>query len=141
MKKISSEQLAHFYLHYPTVVAVVTTQWQGKENAMSAAWHSPLSAAPRLYGVSISPKRFTHEMIKSSGEFALNFLPYSAVETISRMGSVSGRDGDKLAVFGIATQKGLKVQAPILEEAYAAYECRVVASHTYGDHEWFVGEG
>jgi len=29
---------------------------------------------------------------------------------------------------------------PILEAAYAAYECRLVDDRGYGDHRWLVGE-
>jgi flavin reductase (DIM6/NTAB) family NADH-FMN oxidoreductase RutF len=34
----------------------------------------------------------------------------------------------------------LKTTAPILKDAYAAYECKLVDSKPYGDHIWIVGE-
>jgi len=29
---------------------------------------------------------------------------------------------------------------PVLKDAYAAYECKLVDSKPYGDHLWIVGE-
>jgi len=129
-----------FYLHYPTLVCVVTAKAFGKENAMACAWHSAISGSPRLYGVSLSPRRYTHDLILNSRQFALNFVPFEKAEFIAQVGAVSGRDVDKLERFGIETEEPLKVECPILKDAYASYECQLYDHHTYGDHEWFVGE-
>lgn len=32
------------------------------------------------------------------------------------------------------------MDVPVLLDAYLAYECKVVDIHTYGDHDWIVGE-
>ena len=56
------------------------------------------------------------------------------------MGSVSGTEVDKYKKFGIETEKPIKTTAPILKDAYAAYECRLIDSREYGDHIWIVGE-
>ncbi|WP_235332185.1 flavin reductase [Paenibacillus terrae] len=42
--------------------------------------------------------------------------------------------------FEIAYEDGISVDVPVLLDAYLAYECKVVDSHTYGDHDWIVGE-
>ncbi|OGO04625.1 MAG: hypothetical protein A2Y60_02080 [Chloroflexi bacterium RBG_13_54_9] len=140
MAKIRIEKMEGYFLHYPTLVCVVTTKALGKEDAMACAWNSFISAAPPLYGVSISPRRYTHELILNSGQFAINFVPFDKAELVAQMGAVSGRDMDKLARFGIETEAPLKLQCPILKDAYASYECQLYDHHTYGDHEWFVGE-
>lgn len=129
-----------FYYHYPASVPVVTVEAGGIANAMAAAWHAPVSFSPPLYGVSISPKRFTYELITEAREFALNFLPQERAEIIAAVGGSSGRTVEKFEHFGIAWEESAKIKAPLLQEAYAAYECRLVSNHTFGDHEWFVGE-
>jgi len=90
--------------------------------------------------VAISPKRFSHGLITESGEFTVNFVPYQASRLVALVGGCSGRDVDKFQAFHMATVPPLKVRAPVLEIAYAAYECRVVARHTTGDHDIFFGE-
>jgi len=37
-------------------------------------------------------------------------------------------------------EKPVKTASPILKDAYAAYECKLVDSRPYGDHLWVVGE-
>jgi transposase len=59
---------------------------------------------------------------------------------IAAVGRTSGREFEKFAKFQVATEKPLKIKSPILKDAYVAYECKLVEHHTYGDHEWFVGE-
>jgi flavin reductase (DIM6/NTAB) family NADH-FMN oxidoreductase RutF len=130
-----------FFGYYPGVVAVVTAAHAGRRNVMSAGWHAALSASPPLYGVAIAPERFTHELIVKSGAFAVHFLPFAEARAIAGAGSLSGHDGvDKFALLELATVPGALTDAPILQAAYLAYECRLQARHPTGDHDWVVGE-
>lgn len=140
MTKTSMSGAGEFYHHYPRIAAVITAQADGKKNAMAAAWHSPISHTPPIIGVSLSPKRFTHKLILQSGEFAINFLPMEKVDLIVGEGSVSGTETDKFKKLGIATDESTETSAPILKDAYAAYECKLIDSQEYGDHYWIVGE-
>lgn len=128
------------YFGYPTLVAVVTSHFKGRSNVMSAAWHTALSFEPLLYGIAIAPSRFTHGLIEKSGEFTVNFLPYEKAHLITLVGRTSGRDINKFHEFNLQTIQPIKVKAPILKDAYAAYECKVVQMVTTGDHTFFVGE-
>ncbi len=47
---------------------------------------------------------------------------------------------DKFEKLAIKKEKSSKTTVPILQDAYAAYECRLVDSRPYGDHIWIVGE-
>ena len=129
-----------FYHHYPRIAAVVTVHSEGKNNAMAAAWHSPISHTPPIFGVSLSPKRYTYKLIKKAKEFGIYFLPFDKAALIVSLGSVSGAEVDKFKKLGIKTEKPIKTTAPILKDAYAAYECRLIDSREYGDHIWLVGE-
>jgi len=140
MGKVCIEGVGKFYQHYPSVAAVVTARAGEKANAMAAAWHSSLSFEPPLYGVAISPKRFTHDLLLEAGEFGVNFLPFEKAAIIAAVGGSTGREVDKFQAFKIAEEKPVTTSVPILAEAYAAYECKLVSHHTFGDHTWFVGE-
>lgn len=140
MSKISTESVGQFYQHYPKVAAIVTASARGKKNAMAAAWHSSVSFKPPLYGVSIAPKRFTYQLILESKEFGINFVPFEAAELVASVGGSGGSEVDKFQKFGISEERPLKTSVPILKDAYAAYECKLVDSKTYGDHVWVVGE-
>lgn len=129
-----------FYHHYPRSAVIITCHALGKDNAMTVAWHSSVSKNPPLIGISISPKRFTYEQILEAWEFGINFLSLEKAEVIAALGGVSGRQTDKFQKFKLEMERPLKTTAPILKDAYAAYECKLVEHKTYGDHEWFVGE-
>ncbi|MFQ5825847.1 MAG: flavin reductase family protein [Dehalococcoidia bacterium] len=140
MAKKVTERMEEFYHYYPTVPVVITAHAGDRDNAMAAAWHSPISRDPPLYGVSISPKRFTWGLVLESGEFGINFLPLERAQLIAEVGGSKGQDIDKFEAFGITREKAIKTRVPLLRDAYAAYECRVVDHKTWGDHEWVVGE-
>lgn len=140
MTKIISEGTGEFYQHYPRLAVIVTARSKGKANAMAAAWHASISFEPPLYGVSVSAKRFTYQLIAESNEFGINFLPFEESELIASVGGSSGRDINKFQRFNIATDKSVKTNVPILSTAYAAYECQLVDDREYGDHRWLVGK-
>ncbi len=140
MPKIVTEKVGKFSQHYPKIAVIVTASARGKDNAMTAAWHSSISRHPPLYGVSISPKRFTYQLITESKEFGINFMPWQKASLAAKVGGTSGQETDKFERFAIEKEKPLRTEIPILKDAYAAYECKLVDSKSYGDHIWVVGE-
>jgi len=138
--KTIREKLESFCHSYPATVAIVVVRNGGKLNAMAAAWHMPVSFKPPLYAVSISPKRYTHNLIVESKEFSLNFLSQEHVALIHRLGHVSGAKIDKFEKFSIKVEKPVKTKCPVLKDAFAAYECRLVDHKSSGDHTVFIGE-
>jgi flavin reductase (DIM6/NTAB) family NADH-FMN oxidoreductase RutF len=139
MTKISVESVGDFYQHYPKVAAIVTASARGKKNAMAAAWHSAISFKPPLYGIAIAPKRFTYKLILESKEFGINFVSFEAAELVASVGGSGGEEVDKFHKFGIGERAPLKTNVPVLQDAYAVYECELVDNKTYGDHVWLVG--
>jgi len=140
MRKISTEAVGKFSHHYPKVAAIITASYGGRDNAMTAAWHSSISFNPPIYGVSLSPKRFTYQLIRESKEFGINFIPFEKASVAASIGGISGQKMDKFQELGLAREKGIKTGVPLLKDAYAAYECRLRDSRAYGDHIWVVGE-
>jgi flavin reductase (DIM6/NTAB) family NADH-FMN oxidoreductase RutF len=140
MAKIVTEGIGKFSQHNPKVAVIVTASTRGKDDAMTAAWHSSISLKPPLYGIAISPKRFTYQLITESREFGINFIPSEKASLAASIGGISGKQMDKFERFNIEKEKPLKTAAPILKDAYAAYECKLVDSKPYGDHIWMIGE-
>jgi flavin reductase (DIM6/NTAB) family NADH-FMN oxidoreductase RutF len=137
MRKSTDQTVMH---SYPGMVALVTVTYNNESNIMAAGWHSYISYEPPIYGVAIGRDRHTYNLLKNAGEFAINFLPFELAETIQRSGVYSGKDTDKLNLLKLNYDQGLTISAPILKDAYVAYECKTIDVNTYGDHDWFVGE-
>jgi flavin reductase (DIM6/NTAB) family NADH-FMN oxidoreductase RutF len=140
MPKVVTEDIGKFSQHYPRVAVIVTASARGRDAAMTAAWHSSVSFKPPLYGIAIAPKRFTYQLIMESREFGINFIPSGKASLAAAIGGTSGQQMDKFERFNVKKEKPLKTTAPILEDAYAVYECKLVDGRPYGDHIWIVGE-
>ena len=140
MPKKTSFDVGEFYQHYPRLALIVTARSGEKENAMAAAWHSPISMDPPLFGVAVSHKRLTYQLILESGEFGVCFLPLEKAELIAQIGALKGQEFDKFETFNIARETPVRTSVPLLTDAYVSYECKVEAHYTLGDHEWFVGK-
>jgi flavin reductase (DIM6/NTAB) family NADH-FMN oxidoreductase RutF len=140
MSRIITEDVGKFGQHYPKVAVIVTASARGRDDAMTAAWHTSISLRPPIYGVAVTSKRFTYQLITESREFGINFIPLEKASLAAAVGGTSGQHMDKFERFNIKKEKPLKTTAPILRDAYAAYECRLLDSKPYGDHIWIVGE-
>jgi len=140
MPKIIIEDIGRFNHQYPKTVSIVTAQSNGQSNALAVAWHTAISFKPPRYGVAISSTWSTYQLIAASKEFGVNFMPFEAAEKIAAVGGSGGRYVNKFEQFNLATEKPLKTSVPILEAAYAAYECKLVDDQNYGDHHMLVGE-
>lgn len=120
--------------------AVLVTVIDVKPNILTASWHSPISRLPPLYGVSVHPKRFSHDIILKSKEFVVNHAPFKIVEQVHYCGRRSGREVDKFKETGLTAVKAKKVKPPLIKECYAHFECKLFDSFKLGDHTWIVGE-
>lgn len=137
MRKPTARTVMH---SYPGMVALVTASFEGKQNIMAAGWHSYISYEPPIYGVAIGRQRYTYNLVKKAGNFAINFLPYEKATFIQQTGGWTGADLNKFKHGEMEYEQGITVSAPILRDAYVAYECQTIDRNTYGDHDWFVGE-
>jgi flavin reductase (DIM6/NTAB) family NADH-FMN oxidoreductase RutF len=87
--------------------------------------------------VSIAPPRYSHTLIRESGVFAVNVLASDQVELGKRFGYKSGRKIDKFAGLDILSAGS---GAPVLPQAYAYFDLKLVHTFAAGDHTLFVGE-
>ncbi len=140
MSRQHIEGAAGFHHHYPKLAVIVTSHANGKDNAMAVAWLSSVSQNPPLIGIAVTSRRFTYEQIMQSNEFGINFMALEKAELVAGTGGCSGRDVDKFQRFNLEKDQPLVTNVPVLKAAYAVYECKLVDHHTYGDHEWLVGE-
>jgi flavin reductase (DIM6/NTAB) family NADH-FMN oxidoreductase RutF len=121
-------------------VLVTCNDDKGKTNVITIAWHTTISKNPPLYGISVAPGRYSHDIIKKSKEFTINFVPYSLVEKVHFCGTHSGRSTDKIKETKLTLIPGQKIKTHLIEECFAHLECKLSNTLTLGDHTLFVGE-
>ena len=130
------------YFYYPHLVCVVGVrdESKGTTNFAPVAWTTPLSSDPPLFGVCLSPKTYSHQLVLKTGEFTVNFLTEKHAALASQLGRLSGRDTDKVGALALETEPGEVLSTPFLAEAYVAAECGLVERHHLGDQTLLVGE-
>jgi flavin reductase (DIM6/NTAB) family NADH-FMN oxidoreductase RutF len=120
-------------------VVAITSERDGKENGMisdSAVRASIVPTVPRV-SVYVHKFNFSHDLIYQSGRFVLHLLHTGQFDLIRRLGFQSGRDRDKLAE--IPHRRGT-LGAPVLDECYAHFECRVANVMDTGSSTLFLGD-
>ncbi len=120
-------------------VAAITSERDGKENGMisdAAIRASIVPTAPRL-SVYVHKFNFSHDLIFDTGRFVLHLLHTEQFDLIHGLGFVSGRDRDKLAE--VPHRRGV-LGAPVLDDCYAHFECRVANVMDTGSSTLFLGD-
>lgn len=119
-----------------TGVYVIGAYHDGRSNAFAAAWISQVSFDPLLLALAVNPQNFSRSLLQQSGVFVINVLKKGQLDLARHFGTRSGRDVDKLA--GQRWRTG-ELGAPILADAAAYLECRVLQILPAGDHELVLG--
>jgi Conserved protein/domain typically associated with flavoprotein oxygenases, DIM6/NTAB family len=125
---------------------VIAAEKAGKVNAMTASWGGMgVMWGRKVTYTVIRPQRYTKEFVDASETFSLNFLnPAKYREIQSMLGSVSGRDVDKIAKSGFTVDHAEK--APYFAESDYVFICRKLFHQPYDpasfidkkvDAEWY----
>ncbi|MFN3416553.1 MAG: flavin reductase family protein [Caldimonas sp.] len=124
-QNVRLEHASRLINHGPTVL--VTSAHGGHRNIMAAAWSMPVEFTPPRLAIVIDKRTFTRELIHASGYFGVCIPGAALADLTYAVGSVSGREIDKFARFGIASQAGSLTGVPLLEHGCAAWmECRLI---------------
>ena len=120
-------------------IVAVTSERAGKRNGMildSAVRASIVPAIPRV-SVYVHKFNLSHDMIFETGRYVLHLLREDQLDLVHRFGFVSGRTRDKLA--GVPHRLG-RLGAPVLDECFAHFECRVANVMDTGSSTCFLGD-
>ncbi len=109
----------------PGPVTLIATAHEGKHNVMTLTWITVMEWTPRFV-LCTGPWNFSYEALTRTKECVIGIATADRVETILDVGTVSGRDTDKFARFGLTALPASQVKAPLIGECYANIECRVV---------------
>jgi flavin reductase (DIM6/NTAB) family NADH-FMN oxidoreductase RutF len=122
--------------HFASGVTVVTTSTDGTPGGVTVSAVASLSLEPRLVLVCIDRASDSHERIRRAGAYAVNVLEEGRGETLARRFATGGLE-DRFRGTAWRTER---TGAPVLEDALAWLDCRVVSALPGGDHTIFVGE-
>jgi len=124
----------------PGPVVLVSSSWQGKTNIMTMGWHMMIGFTPALFGCYIDESNHSYDMVTRSGECVINLPTADLLEQVIGIGNCSGADTDKFAHFGLTEVRGEEVNAPLIAECYASFECKLADAQPNPNHPLFVWE-
>lgn len=124
----------------PVPPALVSCELDGKVNVLTIAWCGILSTIPPRTYISVREQRYSHHIIKESGEFVINLPRVDMARTVDFCGMYTGRKVDKVAKCNLHLGASMEVTPPHIEECPIALECRVREVVNSGTHDVFVAD-
>jgi len=126
---------------YPLPAVLVSCgDKEGNVNLMTAAWTGTVCSEPPMVYVSIRKERYSHHMIKETGEYVINLTTEKLAEATDFCGVRSGRDMDKFKEMKLTPVKGELQYVPMVAESPVSIECKVTDVMELGSHDMFIAE-
>lgn len=124
----------------PGPIVLVSSKWKGKTNIMTLGWHTVMEFMPSLVGCMISGGNHSFEMIRSSRECVINLPTTALTDIVVGIGNTTGAEIDKFERFGLTPDKAKKVDAPLIRECHANFECRLYDDALIDKYNFFIFE-
>ena len=105
--------------------------------AGTVCWASQVSFEPPLVMVAVKNNSHLHEVIKNTGNFAVNVVGKAEKPSLSNFNRETKLDDGKINGHVFRQEE---TGAPILDGFPAIVECRLLEQQTPGDHTLFTGE-
>ena len=138
---MSKKELSPKSILMPLPAVMVSCAADGYQpNIITISWIGIVNSEPPMLSISVTPQRFSYNIIKKSGEFVINMTSEKNLEVVDFCGTKSGCDYDKFKTLGLTPIKASKVSAPLIKECPINLECQVRQSSILGTHEMFVAE-
>ena len=124
---------------YPLPPSLITCGPVDRPNIITLAWVGTLCSEPPIIGVSIRPSRYSHALVKESGEFAVNVPTAEMVRVVDWCGTVSGHAEDKFKAMGLTAVPTQVIHTAAIKECPLTIECQVTQTLHLGTHDLFLG--
>jgi flavin reductase (DIM6/NTAB) family NADH-FMN oxidoreductase RutF len=124
----------------PGPIVLVSSAYRAEINIMTMGWHMVMGFEPSLIGCYIWDENHSFEMIRKSRECVINTPTYDLATKVVGIGNTSGRDVEKFARFDLTAGQSEKVKAPLIEECFANFECKVIDTKLIAKYSLFVLE-
>ena len=124
----------------PGPIVLVSSARTGETNIMTMGWHTVMEFQPSLVGCMISSGNHSFGLIKSSKQCVINIPTFDLAKQVVGIGNCSGADVDKFAKFKLTRVDAEEVEAPLIKECYANFECKVIDATLVQKYSFFIME-
>lgn len=126
---------------YPVPVVLVSSidLKKNRPNIITVAWCGVACSDPAQLSISVRPSRYSHGLIKETGDFVVNIPSTDMINKVDSCGIVSGRAIDKFSRFSLTPQVSALVRSPMIAECPVSIECSLQKTIELGAHDMFIG--
>lgn len=120
-----------------TVTPAAADRASGREMGFLASWVQQCSFKPPRVSFALQPNRPIAQMLTEEAALAINILEASQTDMIAHFGKGFAPGDDAFKGLDVLREAG---KAPVLAEALAVLEGRVVSRFSAGDHDIFIAD-
>jgi flavin reductase (DIM6/NTAB) family NADH-FMN oxidoreductase RutF len=136
----------------PGPIVLISSAHRGERNIMTLGWHMMLGFEPALVGCFIWDQNHSFDLVRRSKQCVINLPTVDLIETVIAIGNThaggargrsdgSNRKGsDKFAQFNLTPLPATKVNAPLIAECYANFECKPIDTSLIKKYSLFIFE-
>ena len=124
----------------PGPIVLVSSAWRDTVDVMTMGWHMMLGFSPALFGCYIWDQNHSYQMLRRSKVCVINLPTLDLIDTVVGIGNCHGAGIDKFALFGLTSKRATKVDAPLIAECYANFECRLRETRMIRPYGLFIWE-
>ncbi|SEL71022.1 NADH-FMN oxidoreductase RutF, flavin reductase (DIM6/NTAB) family [Pseudoxanthomonas sp. GM95] len=124
----------------PGPVVLVSSAHDGQRDIMTMGWHMVMEFSPSLLACVIASGNRSFELVRASRQCVINLPTEPLLDTVVRIGNCSGDEVDKFDAFGLTAQPATHVDAPLIAQCHASFECRLHDDALVERYNLFVWE-
>lgn len=124
----------------PVPPALVTCSDGERENVLTVAWTGIVNSDPPKTYISVRPSRYSYDIIKKSGVFAINLTTKELTRAADWCGVRTGAKENKFERCRLETERASEIDCPVLAASPLALECRVTDVIPLGSHDMFLAD-
>lgn len=140
-EKFKKESWKPGTLIYPLPAVLVTCGATPEEyNMLTIAWTGTVCTNPPMCYISVRKERHSYDIIRRTGEFAINLTTEEMAHATDWCGVRSGKDNNKWEATGLTPMSNPHISAPIIGESPLSICCRVRQVVELGSHDMFIAD-
>ena len=124
----------------PVPPAIVTCAHGDRSNLLTVAWTGIVNTIPPKTYISVRPSRYSYDIIRESGVFAINLTTRELVPAADWCGVHTGAKVNKFERCHLQTENASAIDCPILSDSPLTLECRVTDVIPLGSHDMFLAD-
>lgn len=125
---------------YPIPAVMVSCGTMEKSNIITVAWTGIINTNPAMVYISVRPTRYSYNIIKEQGEFAINLTTKELAYATDWCGVKTGAQVDKFKEMHLTKEKAQYVKCPLIKESPVSVECKVKEIKELGSHNMIIAE-